>query len=63
MGSSWYFDETEISSDDPGHSSPDSLSFNGRLFNYPVGSMSNLAGEDLSRNYKSGALKLLPIYS
>ena len=45
MGSSWYFDETEISSNDPGHSSPDSLSFNGRLFNYPVGSMSNLAGE------------------
>lgn len=43
MGSSWYLDETEISSYDPGHSSPDSLSFNGKLFNYPAGSMSSLA--------------------
>lgn len=45
MGSSWYFEETGISSDDPGQSSPDSMSFNGTLFNYSVGSLTRNAGD------------------
>ncbi|KAJ7376623.1 Sorting nexin member 21 [Desmophyllum pertusum] len=34
MGSFWYFDETEISPDDPDHSAPDNISFNGQLVNH-----------------------------